>query len=39
MTVKHWISTNWGLKASVERYTNPYYQRDGLQLAVFRDLP
>ncbi len=39
LTVKHWIGSNWGIKASAENYKNPFYQRDGLQLALFRDLP
>ena len=39
LTVQHWVGTHWGIKASAENYKNPYYRRDGIQLAVFRDLP
>jgi YaiO family outer membrane protein len=39
LTVQHWVGTNWGIKASAENYQNPYYRREGILLAVFRDLP
>lgn len=39
LSVQHWLGTDWGLKLSAEDYRNPYYTRQGLKLAVFKDLP
>jgi YaiO family outer membrane protein len=39
LSVQHWIGSNWGIKASAEDYKNPYYRRNGLSVAVFKDLP
>ncbi len=39
LTMQHWVGANWGVKVSAENYHNPYYRRDGILLAVFRDLP
>ena len=37
LTVKHWLGRDWGIKAGAERYKNPFYQRNGLSLALFKD--
>lgn len=37
LTVKHWLGRDWGIKAGAERYKNPFYQRNGLTLALFKD--
>lgn len=37
LTVQHWIGVDWGLKLTVDNYHNPYYDRNGLSLAVFKD--
>lgn len=39
LTVQHWIGADWGVKFSGERYHNPYYQRHGLTVALFKDWP
>lgn len=39
LSVQHWLGSNWGIKAGAERYSNPFYKRQGLQLTVFKDLP
>ncbi len=39
LTVQHWIGTNWGIKLSADNYKNPYYRREGILLALFKDLP
>lgn len=39
LTVKHWMGSDWGIKASADNYKNPYYRREGLLLAVFKDWP
>lgn len=39
LSVQHWLGPKWGLKASADRYSNPFYKRQGLQLAVFKELP
>lgn len=39
LTVRHWMGQDWGFKVSADNYKNPYYRRDGIQLAVFKDLP
>lgn len=39
LTAQHWLGPRWGLKASADRYSNPFYKRQGLQLAVFKELP
>ena len=38
LAIKHWISHDWGFRASLERYHNPYYRRDGLNFSIFKDL-
>lgn len=37
LTVQHWIGMDWGIKVTVDNYHNPYYARNGLSLAVFKD--
>jgi YaiO family outer membrane protein len=37
LTVQHWIGLDWGIKVTVDNYHNPYYDRNGLSLAVFKD--
>lgn len=39
LSAQHWLGQDWGIKASAERYRNPYYTRQGLQLGVFKVLP
>jgi YaiO family outer membrane protein len=38
LAIKHWIAHDWGFRASVEQYTNPYYHRNGIQISLFKDL-
>jgi YaiO family outer membrane protein len=37
LTVQHWLGLDWGIKVTVDNYHNPYYDRNGLSLAVFKD--
>ena len=37
LTVQHWMGLDWGLKVTVDHYHNPYYDRHGLNVAVFKD--
>lgn len=37
LTVQHWFGLDWGIKVTVDNYHNPYYDRNGLSLAVFKD--
>jgi YaiO family outer membrane protein len=37
LTVQHWLGLDWGIKVKVDNYHNPYYHRNGLSLAVFKD--
>ena len=39
LTAQHWLGPRWGIKASADRYSNPFYKRHGLQLVVFKELP
>jgi YaiO family outer membrane protein len=39
LTAQHWLGPRWGIKASADRYSNPFYKRQGLQLVVFKELP
>lgn len=39
LSVQHWLGPNWGIKAGAERYSNPFYRREGLQLTVFKEMP
>ena len=35
LTWRHWLGPQWGVAVHVERYTNPYYQRNGVNASVF----
>lgn len=37
LTVQHWLGLNWGIKFKLDNYHNPYYSRNGVSLAVFKD--
>lgn len=37
LTLQHWLGMDWGVKVTVDNYHNPYYDRNGLSLAVFKD--
>lgn len=39
LNLRHWIGADWGVSAGVERYHNPYYNRNGATLALFWELP
>lgn len=39
LSLQHWLGPNWGIQASADRYSNPFYKRQGLQLGVFKELP
>lgn len=39
LKVRHWLGANWGVQASVERYRNPSYVRNGANLGFFWQLP
>jgi YaiO family outer membrane protein len=38
LAVRHWIGPNWGVSAMLERYRNPYYDRQGVTLGLFWQL-
>lgn len=33
---KQWVEKEWGFKATLEHYDNPFYDRNGVELSVFR---
>lgn len=35
IAVRHWINENWGVSVNLERYKNPTYQRNGVNLGLF----
>ncbi len=35
IAVRHWINENWGVSANFERYKNPSYRRNGVNLHLF----
>lgn len=37
LTVQHWVGIDWGIQVTLDNYHNPYYDRHGLNLAVFKD--
>ena len=37
VTWKHWLTDRWGFRVQGEYYTNPFYNRTGLEVGVFRD--
>ena len=39
LSYKRWVERDWGWIASLENYRNPYYQRDGIGLSLFKELP
>lgn len=39
LLVQHWLGGDWGIRGRVERYKNPFYTRDGLQLGIFKEWP
>ena len=39
LKVRHWLAPNWGVQASVERYRNPFYVRNGGYVGFFWQLP
>lgn len=39
LTLRHWIGPRWGFTAGVERYSNPFYVRNGGKLSLFWELP
>lgn len=39
LTLRQWLGPQWGFTAGVERYSNPYYTRNGAKLSVFWELP
>lgn len=38
LAVRHWLGSNWGVSAMLERYRNPYYVRQGVTLGLFWQL-
>jgi YaiO family outer membrane protein len=39
LNVQHWLGRQWGINMGVERYSNPFYARKGITLALFWKLP
>lgn len=39
LTYKYWVEKDWGWVANLENYRNPFYQRDGIGLSLFKELP
>lgn len=39
LTLRQWLGPKWGIKAGLERYSNPFYVRNGANLALFFELP
>ena len=37
LDIRDWIGASWGIHMQVEYYSNPYYQRKGTLLGVFKD--
>lgn len=35
IAVRKWVNNHWGISASAERYKNPLYQRNGVNLGLF----
>lgn len=38
VAVRHWLGQAWGISAMLERYRNPYYDRQGITLGLFWQL-
>lgn len=36
-TWRQWIGNNWGVNVNVERYVNPYFNRNGASVGLFLD--
>ena len=36
-TWRQWIGNNWGVNVNVERYVNPYFNRNGASIGLFLD--
>ncbi len=39
LALRHWLGPQWGLMGSVERYSNPFYRRNGATLGLFWQFP
>lgn len=39
LTLRQWVGPQWGFTAGVERYSNPFYDRNGARLSLFWELP
>lgn len=37
LTWREWLQRDWGLNATIEHYNNPFYNRNGVILGVFRE--
>jgi YaiO family outer membrane protein len=37
LTWRQWLSPKWGYELQAERYNNPFYNRNGVSVSVFRD--
>jgi YaiO family outer membrane protein len=37
LTWRQWLTQEWGFRVSAEYYNNPFYERHGVEIGVFRD--
>ena len=37
LTWRQWLTREWGFKLQTEYYHNPFYQRAGFEIGIFRD--
>ncbi len=36
-TWRQWLTRDWGFRVFAEHYNNPFYERNGLEVGIFRD--
>jgi YaiO family outer membrane protein len=39
ISAQHWLGPDWGIRARIENYKNPFYKRQGFLISVFKDWP